>query len=67
MGNCVADGPKENSEKIGEAKPKSSNIMVLTFSGPNAFEAPSNDTMQATFSDPVFFTSASYKSSPLNN
>ena len=67
MGNCIVEQPKAEDTKLTSAKQKCSNIMVLTFSGPNAFEAPSTDSMQATFSDPVFFTSMSNKNSPLHN
>jgi hypothetical protein len=55
MGNCnsdSSDGPSD-SKASKENQPK---IAILTFSGPDAFNTSKVDEVQATFSDPVFFT-----------
>jgi hypothetical protein len=55
MGNC--SGKEEHVDEQSNEKIKDNKATVLTFAGPNALELPSEDSMQPTFSDPVFFSS----------
>ena len=57
MGNCAHKEEYIDEQKLQPNINKKNDIAVLTFAGPNAFDAPSNESFQTTFSDPVFFSS----------